>query len=95
MDTVNGKDNRAKEQLIQYFGGATDALLYANEALIPFAKGQKPVCFPSPIPSRKALMQVFRAHVERIIEAGEFGKASGAKLDQIIYASWMYAYPCR
>ena len=89
IDITNGKDDHAKEQLIYYFGGVTDALLYANEALIPFAKGHKSVCFPSPIPSRKALMEVFRDHVEKIIKAGEIEKASGAGLDQIIYASWM------
>lgn len=59
MGTINRKDEHAKEQLIYYFGGAMDALLYANEALIPFAKGHKSVCFPSPIPTRKTLMEVF------------------------------------
>ncbi len=78
-----------------YFAGATDALMYGNETLIPHAKGQKLVCFPSPIPSRKTLHDVFRAHAENVIKVGGLEKASEVSLDQLIYASWMHTYPCR
>lgn len=95
LDTMNGADQQAKADLIHYIGGVMEALLYANEALIPFAGGRKPVCFPSPIPPRASLTQVFRNHVQRLIEAGQHKKAGEAKLDQVVYASWMHTYPCR
>jgi hypothetical protein len=95
MEVTNGDDERSKEQILYYIAGVTDALMYANEALIPYAKGKKSVCFPDPIPSRKSLYTTFRSHAEKTIEVGGIEKASNISLDQLIYASWMHAYPCR
>lgn len=95
MATLEAADTGAMSQKLYYFSGATDALMYANESLISHAGGNKAVCFPSPMPTREALYKLFLDHVDKLVKAGGMGRAAEMQVDQVIYASWMNAYPCR
>ncbi len=94
MAALEGKNQALKEQQIYYFNGALDALMYANETVVPRAGGRKLVCFPTPIPGREALYKLFIDQVSLAVQIGGMQRTASAEVDQLIYASWMKAYPC-
>jgi hypothetical protein len=95
MAALEANNVAAKQRHLDYFNGQVDALMYANESLIPKSGGHKLVCFPAPIPGRKVILEQFMEHISLAVEVAGMERIARAQVDQIIYASWMRNYPCR
>lgn len=94
MAALETGSQAAKEQQLNYWSGALDALMYANEALIPLSGGTKFICFPAPIPSRKVLYELFINQVQLVVQNKGMAVAENMSVDQMIFASWIRRYSC-